>query len=310
MSAPSSQSLGIVLFAGGFGAQIVSALTNDQAGGTIVWLPGGLLLAALMSLPQNRWLSCVAGMLLGVAAASLFSRGSIIASGLTALLTLVLVPFGAYLMQVVRRDASPLRTFRDMSWFLAVFALALPAISSAAGVLVDPAADSSERPVWLHTGVAHALGYLAFAPIWFRPRARWSSLQRMFVPDAWPAIGALLAIALIGVLWSEFGMHSHLRPLLLLAPIPVIVFSALRARVAGAYLVVVAIAILAIQLSREGRGPFIEPDVSLTALALKSWVFGTRRGMDVVGPLRATPPDAPRARPFEPRSPRTCRAPA
>lgn len=275
VSAPSPLSLGIVLFAGGFGAQIASAieLVNDQEGGPIVWLPGGLLLAALMSLPQNRWLSCVAGMLLGVATASLVSGTSMITSGSVALLTLGLVPVGAFLMRLVCSDISPLRTFRNISWFLVVFALALPAISSAAGVVINAAAGSREHVVGLHTGVAHALGYLAFAPIWFKPRARWSTLQRMFVPDAWPAVGALLAIALIGVLWNEFGSYSYLRPLLLMAPIPVIVFIAMRARVTGAYLIVVAIAILAIQLSREGRGPFIEPDISLTALALKSWVF-------------------------------------
>jgi hypothetical protein len=56
-------------------------VSDQEGGGPIVWLPGGLLLAVLMSVPQTRWLSCVAGMLLGVAVASLVSDGSIVISG-------------------------------------------------------------------------------------------------------------------------------------------------------------------------------------------------------------------------------------
>jgi len=85
----------------------------------------------------------------------------------------------------------------------------------------------------------------------------------------------LIAVALIAALWSAYGSHTYLRPLLLLAPIPVLVFAALRARVSGAYVTVVLIAIVAVELSRAGRGPFIESDTSLTALSLKSWVLAT-----------------------------------
>jgi len=275
MTAPSSLGFGAVLFAGGFAAQAISMLVNDQDGGAIVWLPGGLLLAALMSAPQSRWISCVGGMILGVASASVFSNESIVTHGSAALLTLVLVPAGAYLMRTVGGDASPQRTFRNITWFLGVFALALPAVSSAASVLVGDVAASAEHPLWLHIGVSHALGYLAFAPIWFRPRARWATLRRMFVTSALPAVSVLMAVALIAALWSAYGSHTYLRPLLLLAPIPVLVFAALRARVSGAYVTVVLIAIVAVELSRAGRGPFIESDTSLTALSLKSWVLAT-----------------------------------
>jgi two-component system sensor histidine kinase UhpB len=55
----------------------------------------------------------------------------------------------------------------------------------------------------------------------------------------------------------------------------VLVFTALRARVAGAHVLVIVIAIVAIQLSRAGRGPFIEDDESLTALSFMSWILAT-----------------------------------
>jgi signal transduction histidine kinase len=172
-------------------------------------------------------------------------------------------------------DASPLRTFHNLAGFLGLFVLALPIASSAATLLAayPDGFRGQNFEVWLHVGVAHALGYLLFAPMWFNPRARWATLQRMFVPDSWPAISSLAAIATIGLLWNAFGAFSYVRPLLLLAPIPVLVFMALRARVAGAYVLVILIAIVAIQLSRAGRGPFIEDDESLTALSFMSWIL-------------------------------------
>ena len=58
-----------------------------------------------------------------------------------------------------------------------------------------------------------------------------------------PTLAALASIAAIGILWNALGELSYARPILLLAPIPVLVFTALRARVAGVYVLFVLIAI-------------------------------------------------------------------
>jgi len=275
VAAPSSLSLGLILSAGGFVAQVASVLISGPDSGTpLVWLPGGLLLAVLMSVAQARWPSCVGGMMVGVAVAASLPGGSILANAFPLIITLGAIPFGAYAMRILCNDVSPLRTFRNLAWFLGVFTVALPIVSSAATLLAGYG-DERHFAEWLQIALAHALGYLAFTPIWFKPRARWVTLQRMFVPDSWPAISAFAAIAVIGFLWNAFGSLSYVRPLLLLAPIPVLVFCALRARVAGAYLLFVLIAIVAIQLSRAGKGPFIEADVILTSLSLKSWILAT-----------------------------------
>ena len=274
LAAPSTLSLGLVLFAGGFAAQLTSVLISGHDGGSpLVWLPGGFLLAVLMTVPLVRWPSCVLGAVLGVVTAASLPGGSTAQGPFPLVLTLALVPIGAYAMHIVRYDTSPLRTFRSLAWFLGVFAIALPAISSAA-IVIGFAAEARvhDLPEWMHVALSHALGYLVFAPMWFRPRARWATLQRMFVPSPWPAISALLAVAAVGFLWGTLGTISYLQPLLLLAPIPLLVFTALRARVTGAYFIVVLVAIVAIQLSRRGLGPFIDANASLTALALKSWI--------------------------------------
>jgi signal transduction histidine kinase len=276
--APSSIGLGLILLSGGFASQSVSLLASSHAGGgPLVWLPGGVLLTVLMSVAPSRWLSCVAGILLGVALAAALPAGSIMQNGAPLVFTLVLVPLGAHIMRAMCSVDSPLSTFRNLSAFLGLFVFALPVASGAATLLATyPGSFRVEGfETWLHVALAHALGYLLFVPFWFRPRARWATLRRMFVPDPSSALSSLAAVATIGLLWSAFGSLTYMRPLLLLAPIPVLVYTALRARVAGAYLVVLVIATVAIQLSGAGRGPFIEDDESLTALSFMSWILAT-----------------------------------
>lgn len=276
ITAPSSLGLGLVLFASGFVSELVSELVGGRVdGGPLIWLPGGVLLAVLMSVASTRWLACTIGIVLGVALAASLPAGGMMRNGSPLVFTLALVPLGARVMRTLCDDASPLRTFRNVAAFLGLFAFALPLVSTIASLFAAYARNEHDQPpsFWLHIAIAHALGYLAFAPIWFRPRARWTTLQRLFVPDSWPAISALVAVATIGYLWNALGAVSYVRPLLLLAPIPVFVFTAVRARVAGAYVLVVLVALVAIELSLEGRGPFVEPETSLTALSLKSWIL-------------------------------------
>ena len=279
VAAPPSIGLGLVLFGGGFASQVASVLVSSHAdGGPLVWLPGGLLLAVLMSIAPARWLPCVAGTVLGVALAAGYPHGLIVQNGAPLVFTLALVPLGAHVLRGLCSDASPLRTFRNVAAFLALFIVALPVTSGAATLLASlpPGATRAQGfETALHVALAHALGYLLFAPLWLRPRARWATLQRMFVPDSWPALASLAALATIGLAWNALGSFSYVRPLLLLAPIPVLVFTALRARVAGAFALVVLIAIVAVLMSRAGRGPFVEHDESLTALSFMSWILAT-----------------------------------
>ena len=115
VAAPSSLSLGLILSAGGFVAQVASVLISGPDSGTpLVWLPGGLLLAVLMSVAQARWPSCVGGMMVGVAVAASLPGGSILANAFPLIITLGAIPFGAYAMRILCNDVSPLRTFRNL----------------------------------------------------------------------------------------------------------------------------------------------------------------------------------------------------
>ena len=114
-----------------FFAQVASTLFASPArGGDLIWLPGGLLLAALMILPQPRWFGCVLGAGLGVAAATMLDGEFTLSSDLRMLLALTIVPIGANLMLVLRRRVPQRRAFVNALWFLAIFAIAVPAMSA------------------------------------------------------------------------------------------------------------------------------------------------------------------------------------
>jgi len=270
--------LGIGLFAGGFVAQAVSVFSaQNESAEQIVWLPGGLLLAALMSLPEGRgWTACLVGALIGVAAAGALVSMSFLMCTLGALAMLTLVPLAAHVLNTLLVvDKSPLRVFRSLAWFVGIFVIVLPAVSAATIVAVRYYSDQQQQTWmnWSSIALAHALGYLLLVPFWFKSIGLRSGWRRSSRPNAYAIVSALLAIVLIWFLWRSIGDVSYLRPLLLLAPVPILVFIALRARLLGTHIFMVLVAIVAVRLSMAGQGPFLEPNALLTALSVKSWVL-------------------------------------
>ncbi len=148
-----------------FFAQVASTLFASPArGGDLVWLPGGLLLAALMILPQSRWFGCVLGAGLGVAAATMLDGEFTLSSDLRMLLALTIVPIGANLMLVLRRRVPQRRAFVNALWFLAIFTITVPAMSA-----VLPGHEP-------HDGFARSVG-VAMAASVDRARARLSRVR-------------------------------------------------------------------------------------------------------------------------------------
>jgi signal transduction histidine kinase len=259
-----------------FFAQVASTFFASPArGGDLIWIPGGLLLAALMILPQSRWFGCVLGAGLGVAAATMLDGEFTLSSDLRMLLALTIVPIGANLMLVLRRRVPQRRAFVNALWFLAIFVIAVPAISAALCLATSrmPVSRDQLELQWLHLSIAHALGYLVFVPAWFKPAPQWSSVRHLFEERWWALVEILGSTMLIALAWHFFGSLSYLRPMLLVAPILIAVLTTLQGRIANTYVVIVLLSAIALRMTFEGRGPFIEADTFVTALSVKSWIL-------------------------------------
>jgi two-component system sensor histidine kinase UhpB len=270
--------LGVVLFTGAFTAQIASAWSSRSGSGEeIVWLPGGLLLSALVAVPQQRWPATVFATAAGAGLAAALVGPSIIDAMLDVATLLILVPVAAYVFGRVCADTQVLRAFRNLAWFFAVFLVALPLLSAAMVVPIHYASGLRDNTL-LHAAneaLAQSLGYLVFLPLWIHPAISGFWRRRVGLPKLSSIAMALVATAVIGLLWNRLGSIGYLRPLLVLAPVPFLTLIALRAGFVGTHAFVVLVAAVAFALSLNVRGPFVEPDTLLTLLSVKSWVLAT-----------------------------------
>jgi len=264
----------VAVFAGAALAQLASStLLFVPDAGELLWLPGGVLLAALIRLPRPRWAGCTAGAWLGVCIA-LSARGELDSTtAVLMLIVLALVPMGVRAFLFLSSDRALLRTFNSLAWFLGVFAFDLPLVAAVLWREFGIShAVAHHVAGWLQFALAHALGYMAFTPAWFVFSKQRSPTHKLRVGD-WRTLQILGCVAVIAAMWLAFGSSQHLAPLLLLAPIPMLIYVAVTGRGTGTYLFFALLAGVGLFLTVRGEGPFAQDDQFLSILSLKSWVF-------------------------------------
>lgn len=222
-----------------------------------IWLPGGLLLAALMLRPRRDWLALVAGTILG---------------GWIGLLPLGR-PFGYALagyalicpvIVLVARALTPARlalfaSGRAFARFFLLAVVALPAYSGlvTAVILHMAGKRASILTAWLSVAPSHAMSFLLVTPLvltlagYRRPSHR--SVQAIAVE------ASLLAIAILTVsvgLWSVVPNAPTTLPLLLFAPLPALLLAALRFGALGSTVGLLLVATPAAALSVYQGSPF------------------------------------------------------
>jgi len=101
-----------------------------------------------------------------------------------------------------------------------------------------------------------------------------SSLRRDSLPGWHVPLVTAAALVLLWLGWRELGSFAMIRPLLLLAPVPLAIFVALRAQVVGICVVNLVVGLIAIQLSLANEGPFIQSDSRLTTIGVQLWMLG------------------------------------
>jgi signal transduction histidine kinase len=276
LAAPFAIPWGLVVFAGAFLAQGFSVTAGSIEGaGEVIWLPGGALLAALMRLPRSRWLACVVGAWVGVYAAQAWvSTAPVPAFDLKSLATLVIACGGAYVMATLFDSANLRRNFRCVLAFLAIFAVCVPALSATLWVLVAPGLQLHDHlpAQWLQVMLAHAIGYMLFAPLWLSVPGD-KAARAWYVIDWWRLLDGLGAAVVIGLLWIAFDGQEHTRLLLLLAPILTLALAAMIGHATGAYMFVLSMALISVTMTAADHGPFQQEQPFLSLLYVKSWIF-------------------------------------
>ncbi|PXV60582.1 two-component system, NarL family, sensor histidine kinase UhpB [Dyella jiangningensis] len=241
----------------------------------IIGLSGPMLLALLLCTDYRYWpaynIGWLGGMMLMAMLMEFPGKGIFAVS----LVMLGLITVAAWLLSRLRKD-QPADNFFQLLVFLAVAVVALPL---ATGCLVSWLSHAVELPGWLsrewwHVALAGSLGYVLLTPAILSLVSSGSSTRRDAMPS-WHVLliaGAALVILWFG--WRELGSFPMTRPLMLLAPVPLAIFAAMRAQAVGTCVVNLAVGLIAIQLSLDHVGPFVQEDSGLTTISVQLWMLG------------------------------------
>ncbi|AIF47893.1 hypothetical protein HY57_11775 [Dyella japonica A8] len=257
-------------------AQWISMVLWDHSRDSqIIWLPGPLLLALLLCEGHRYWLAYDAGWAAGMLIFAVMFRLPMGGIFVVTLVVLGLINAAAWTLSRLSREQS-IHHFFGLLLFLAVAVTALPA---ATGGVLSQLAAVVNLPNWLsrewwHVALADSLGYVLLTPALLSVVNPSASLRRVFLPGwrVWVVTAGALAMLWFG--WRELGVFATLRPLLLLAPVPLAIFVALRAQVTGTCAVNLVVGLMAIQLSLAQEGPFVQTESTLTTISVQLWMLG------------------------------------
>jgi two-component system sensor histidine kinase UhpB len=262
--------------AGVVAAQLLSTLLWDHQNGThVVWFPGAVLLGALLATSRALWPALVACAYAGVVATISAFGPPLSEVALVAIPSMALIPAVAWCMRRMPRRMPALQDFHMLVVFTLLAVIALPVVSVTLTLWLSHFTSLHESLLsgWANLTTAHALGYALYVPAWCSLRARESALRSSGGLDTGFAILLVLAIVILTILWYAFGDRVEYRPLLCLAPTPIVIAAILGAQMPGSSLTMFTVAVIAAHMTSHGYGPFTLASAERTTLALQVWTL-------------------------------------
>ncbi|MCL1633970.1 histidine kinase [Luteimonas sp. SX5] len=275
-SAQRQLATGAAFFGAGCIAQLLSVAAWAPAlKAHMVWLPGATLLCGLLLLPRARWPACLIGSLLGVLAVSMFRI-----SAWDVLVTVggdyLLVAATAAVLLRYRDGQRLMESFADIGRFILFACLLLPATS--AWWVTTLARRNELNPYigdWLNVALAHSLGYVLVVPAVVGIVSAAKQPERRNPASTASFVAVVLLAGLLWLTWSFPWDDIIVKRLLILAPIPFLVWALASFGIAGASVAMLLVAFLCMRMSVNGFGPFAAPDLAETILSAQFWAIGT-----------------------------------
>jgi PAS domain S-box-containing protein len=236
-----------------------------------IWPPNAILLAALLLTPPRIWWLLLLAAFPGHLVAEL--QGGVplsmavcwfISNALQALL-------GAGAIRAFDREGR-LDNVRSFTLFVIFGVILAPFAASfldAGFVRWHGWGGADYWQVWRMRFFANVLTTLTIVPVGLALFTRDETLHDVRRARA-EAIALLLALMVVGnIVFSRPGVHLHAEPALLYAPLPLLLWAALRFGLAGVSVGVLVIVVLAIRAAMHGRGPFVDLSPAENVLSLE-----------------------------------------
>ena len=242
------------------GSDVAFALRFPTIPTSIVWPPNAILMAALMLTPARRWWMHLLGTL--VAHVLIQSQTAVPPP---AMLLLFLTnageaALGAYAVRRLCGGRPRFSYMRDVVVFLVFAVFASPFVTSfpdAAAVVVTKWSDNYWL-VWQARFLSNVLTILTLIPaivMWAAHGRDWlrEVNLRSFAEVCLLALGLSVAYA---VAYSESSFGPSFGPARLYAPLPFLIWAALRFGAGGASTSLLAVLLISVLYAMWGRGPF------------------------------------------------------
>lgn len=259
-------------------AQFISVeLWVESSRAQLLWLPGAVLLCALLSLNWRHWLLAVVavgfGALLVLLALSQPWPGLVI--GLAGQLLLVVPVAYALSRARAKNHGETLASYQWLGMFVLLGVITLPALGASWAELVALRLDSDGYPGgWFNLALSHCASYVLVVPAYLglrdggsaRTGAPWRSYNLALI--------TLVATVFAVACWVPFHHAPLVRPFLLLLAFTLLVWSLLLFGAAGAFTALLTLSLICMQASNAGLFPLQDEDGYAAVLGIQIWTIG------------------------------------
>jgi PAS domain S-box-containing protein len=260
------------------GAKLGLALTFQPHPISVLWPPNSILLAALLLVPGRAWWSILAA----ACAAHLIAQlqgGVPLAMVLCWFLSNSLqAMIGAGLVRSFIKGTPHFDRLRDLGVFIVYAAIAAPFMASfldAAFVTLNGWGSGSYWQLWRLRFFSNVLATLILVP----PIVTWSvgglsSLRAMsWRRLAEQGIFTLGLVCVSVIAFADSGTNPEWAPVLLYAPLPFLLWAAVRFGLRGTSTAILLVALLSIWDAVHGRGPFASSSTEQNALTIQLFLI-------------------------------------
>jgi two-component system, LuxR family, sensor kinase FixL len=259
------------------GVRVGMALTFESQPVSTLWPPNAILLVALLLTPSRRWwFLCVA-----VLPAHLIAEISVGVPFAMAACWFVSnvaeAVLGAVLMLRYLGRIPQFDRVRDVSVFLVVAGMLAPVISSFldAGFVAQVGWRYSDYwHIWLSRTLSNSLAAVILVPlIVMGARGGFHRLWRLRLAESVETAALLIGICASSVVVFQQSHPPAQSPVLMCAPLPFLMWAAIRRGVSGVSICFAVVAMFAITGVLKGRGPFAAASPESAARAVQTFLL-------------------------------------
>ncbi|KRA46302.1 histidine kinase [Pseudoxanthomonas sp. Root630] len=241
----------------------------------MLWLPGAVLMSALLWRPYSEWLACMLGAFAGCVGTLVVFGAPPAEVGGVIMGLMVLVGLASWLLRQIRRPVSALEDYPQVALFLVIAVLFLPLASACwTWVLTRSSTLPDFVGSWHNLLLANSLSYLLLVPTVAALRRIRRHPERRPARSPTQIVLALTMLLVLWAIWARPWSSPVMEPLLTLAASMLLVWLLLVFGAAGAFLALLCSTLLCMAISSRGLGPFALDSIEQTTLAVQLWALG------------------------------------